>query len=280
MQCPLCNSDSKRVFEVKNYWIRDCDSCSHRFTEILAGADHVEKTYDDSYFNGGGAGYSDYLQEAEILRRRGNWYGRLLSKYTPKGKVLDVGSAAGFILKGMTETGWQGVGIEPNESMADYGRQNLNLEIYKTSVEQYATTEKFDLVTMIQVMAHFVEPKKVFSSVSRTLKDNGYLLIETWNRKSLSEKIFGIKWHEYSPPSVLQFFSDDGIEKLAREHGFERVATGRPSKWISGSHAKSLLAYKFGEKSIITKLSGLVPDRLSIPYPAEDLFWILYKKKN
>ena len=279
MQCPLCNSASKRVFEVKNYWIRDCESCSHRFTEILAAENHVEKTYDDSYFNGGGAGYTDYLQEAEILRQRGNWYGRLLSKYTNKGKVLDVGSAAGFILKGMTETGWQGVGIEPNESMADYGRQNLNLEIYKTSVEKYATAEKFDLVTMIQVMAHFVEPKKVFSNVSQTLKANGYLLIETWNRKSLSEKIFGTKWHEYSPPSVLQFFSDDGIERLAREQGFERVATGRPSKWISGSHAKSLIAYKFGEKSIITKLSRLVPDRLSIPYPAEDLFWVLYRKK-
>ncbi len=79
---------------------------------------------------------------------------------------------------------------------------------------------------------------------------------------------------------MLQFFSDDGIEKLASEQGFERVAIGRPSKWISGSHAKSLIAYKFGEKSIVTKLSKLVPDKLSFPYPAEDLFWVLYKKKN
>jgi 2-polyprenyl-3-methyl-5-hydroxy-6-metoxy-1,4-benzoquinol methylase len=268
-----------RIFEVKNYWIRDCDSCSHRFTEINADQNHVEKTYDDSYFNGGGAGYTDYLQEAEILRQRGNWYGKLLEKYTTKGKVLDVGSAAGFVLKGMTETGWQGVGIEPNESMAEFGRKNLGVEILNTSVEKYASKEKFDLVTMIQVMAHLVEPKEVFKNVSGTLKANGHLLIETWNRKSLSEKIFGTKWHEYSPPSVLQFFSDDGIEKLAKEQGFERIAIGRPSKWISGSHAKSLIAYKFGEKSIITKLSKLVPDKLSFPYPAEDLFWVLYRKK-
>lgn len=280
MKCPLCNSDSKRVFEVKDYWIRDCVECSHRFTELAAANNHVEKIYDDSYFNGGGAGYTDYLQEAEILRQRGNWYGKLLAKYTNKGKVLDVGSAAGFILKGMTETGWQGVGIEPNESMAEFGRKNLGVEILNTSVEKYASKEKFDLVTMIQVMAHFVEPKEVFRNVSGTLKANGHLLIETWNRRSLSEKIFGTKWHEYSPPSVLQFFSDEGIEKLAKEQGFERVAIGRPSKWISGSHAKSLIAYKFGEKSLITKLSKIVPDRLNFPYPSEDLFWVLYKKKN
>lgn len=280
MKCPLCNADSTRVFEVKNYWIRDCVECSHRFTEINAGQNHVEKIYDDSYFNGGGAGYTDYLQEAEILRQRGNWYGKLLSKYTNKGKVLDVGSAAGFILKGMTETGWQGVGVEPNKSMAEFGREKLGVEILNTSVEKYASAEKFDLVTMIQVMAHFVEPKEVFRNVSETLKANGHLLIETWNRRSLSEKIFGTKWHEYSPPSVLQFFSDEGIEKLAQEQGFERVAIGRPSKWISGSHAKSLIAYKFGEKSIITKLSKIVPDRLNFPYPSEDLFWVLYKKKS
>lgn len=280
MKCPLCNADSTRVFEVKNYWIRDCVECSHRFTEINAGQNHVEKIYDDSYFNGGGAGYTDYLQEAEILRQRGNWYGKLLSKYTNKGKVLDVGSAAGFILKGMTETGWQGVGVEPNKSMAEFGREKLGVEILNTSVEKYASNEKFDLVTMIQVMAHFVEPKEVFRNVSETLKANGHLLIETWNRRSLSEKIFGTKWHEYSPPSVLQFFSDEGIEKLAKEQGFERVAIGRPSKWISGSHAKSLIAYKFGEKSIITKLTKIVPDRLNFPYPSEDLFWVLYKKKS
>ncbi len=279
MKCPLCDADSKRVFDVKNYWIRDCVKCSHRFTEILAEANHVEKIYDDSYFNGGGAGYADYLQEADILRQRGNWYGKLLSRYTKKGRVLDVGAAAGFVLKGLTETGWQGVGIEPNQSMVEFGRKNLNLELYKTSVEKYATDEKFDLVTLIQVMAHFVHPKDIFRHLGGTLKANGHLLIETWNRKSLSEKIFGTKWHEYSPPSVLHFFSDDGIELLAKENGYERVAFGRPSKWISGSHAKSLIAYKFGEKSIISKLSRLVPDRLSFPYPAEDLFWVLYKKK-
>lgn len=279
MKCPICNSDSKRVFEVKDFWIRDCVACSHRFTEVNLDPKHVEKTYDDAYFNGGGAGYTDYLQEAEILRQRGHWYSRLLSKYTDKGKVLDVGSAAGFILKGMTETGWQGVGVEPNKSMAEFGRQELGLEILPTSVENYASDEKFDAVTMIQVMAHFAKPKEIFSHIKQTLKDNGYLLIETWNRKSLSEKIFGTKWHEYSPPSVLHFFSDEGIEKLAEEQGFERIAIGRPSKWISGSHAKSLIAYKFGEKSIITKFFSIIPNRMNFPYPSEDLFWVLYQKK-
>jgi 2-polyprenyl-3-methyl-5-hydroxy-6-metoxy-1,4-benzoquinol methylase len=280
MQCPLCNSDSKRIFEVKDYWIRDCVACLHRFTELSANQDHVEKIYDDAYFNGGGAGYTDYLQEAEILRARGKWYGNLLSKYTRKGRVLDVGAAAGFVLKGLDDAGFkEGVGVEPNASMAEYGRKNLAMDIKRSSVEDYYTDEKFDIVTMIQVMAHFVKPKDVFGHVSAVVKDNGHLLVETWNRKSLSEKIFGTKWHEYSPPSVLHFFTDDRIDDLAKEHGFERVATGRPSKWISGAHAKSLIKFRLGERSPLAMLVSLIPDRISIPYPSEDLFWVLYRKK-
>jgi SAM-dependent methyltransferase len=279
MQCPLCSADSERVFEVKDYWIRDCVACAHRFTELAVTGDHVEKIYDDSYFNGGGAGYHDYLQESRILRQRGKWYGRMLAKYVRKGKVLDIGAAAGFVLQGLVDTGWNGVGVEPNASMAEFGRKNLNLDIRRSSVENYRTDEQYDMVTMIQVMAHFAKPKDVFGRVSGVVKDNGHLLVETWNRKSLSEKIFGTKWHEYSPPSVLHFFTDERIDELAMEHGFERVATGRPSKWISGAHAKSLINFRLGKTLILGKLLALVPDWISIPYPSEDLFWVLYKKK-
>lgn len=279
MQCPLCKADSKRVFEVKNHWIRDCAACGHRFTELTAGDDHVAKIYDDSYFDGGGAGYADYLREANILRQRGKWYGRLLAKYVRKGKVLDIGAAAGFVLKGLVDSGWKGVGVEPNASMAEYGRRNLDLEIHRSSVENYHSDEQFDMVTMIQVMAHFVKPKDVFGHVSGVVKENGHLLVETWNRKSLSEKIFGTKWHEYSPPSVLHFFTGERIDELAQEHGFERVATGRPSKWISGAHAKSLIKFRLGKTLLLGALVSLIPDRISIPYPSEDLFWVLYRKK-
>ncbi len=279
MQCPLCKADSKRVFEVKNYWIRDCAACGHRFTELTDDEGHVEKIYDDSYFDGGGAGYADYLREADILRQRGKWYGRLLAKYVRKGKVLDIGAAAGFVLKGLVDSGWKGVGVEPNASMAEYGRRNLDLEMHRSSVENYHSDEQFDMVTMIQVMAHFVKPKDVFGHVSGVVKENGHLLVETWNRKSLSEKIFGTKWHEYSPPSVLHFFTGERIDELAQEHGFERVATGRPSKWISGAHAKSLIKFRLGKTLLLGALVSLIPDRISIPYPSEDLFWVLYRKK-
>ncbi|MFV0389043.1 MAG: class I SAM-dependent methyltransferase [Pyrinomonadaceae bacterium] len=280
MKCPICSSDSQRKFEVKNYWIRDCLSCDHRFTELLPNDNHIEEIYDDSYFNGGGAGYADYLAEKDLLIKRGEWYAKLVSDYVETGKVLDVGAAAGFLLKGLTEKGWKGTGVEPNRTMAEFGRKNLNLNIETSSVETYNSPERFDLVTMIQVMAHFKNPREVLIHVSDMLKTNGFLLIETWNRNSYSEKIFGTKWHEYSPPSVLQFFSDESLNKLAFERGFEHVASGRPSKWISVGHARSLIIHKYGVNSFFSKLFEIFPSKWKIPYPSEDLFWVIYKKSH
>ena len=277
MNCPLCNSESKFAFEAKGHALRDCAKCSHRFAAIAAGETHVARVYDDSYFSGGGAGYTDYLAEGEMLKSRGRMYAKKLEKYTNvKGKLLDVGAAAGFILQGFADVNWRGVGLEPNAEMAKFGREKFNLDVRCGSLESFETGEKFDLISMIQVVAHFYNPQVAFRKAADLLNENGLLLIETWNRESLSARLFGANWHEYSPPSVLQWFSETGLTEFLKEFGLEKVARGRPPKKISGAHAKSLLKYRLGNSFLLR----MIPDRLNFPYPSEDLFWALYKKKN
>jgi SAM-dependent methyltransferase len=278
MKCPLCQSESKFVFEAKGFPVRDCAKCNHRFAELIADKNHGAQTYDDSYFSGGGAGYSDYLAEGEMLYRRGDSYAKILSKYTGTGKMLDVGAAAGFVLKGFVKNGWRGTGIEPNLRMAKFGVENLNLEILNGDLESFQTTEKFDLISMIQVVAHFHEPRRAFQNAFDLLEPNGFLLVETWNRASLTARIFGRNWHEYSPPSVLQWFSRESLSEFLKQFGFKETAVGRPSKKISGEHAKSLLKYRLGEK--FSPLLKIIPDKVNFPYPAEDLFWAIYQKNG
>lgn len=275
MNCPLCNSESKFAFEAQGYDLRDCAKCAHRFAEIAAGETHVARVYDDSYFSGGGAGYADYLAESEMLKNRGRMYAKKLEKYTSeKGKLLDVGAAAGFILQGFAGANWRGIGLEPNAEMSKFGRENFNLDIRCGSLESFETDEKFDLISMIQVVAHFYNPRTAFLKAANLLNENGFLLVETWNRASLSARLFGANWHEYSPPSVLQWFSETGLSEFLKQFGFERIAGGRPPKKISGAHAKSLLKYRLGDNLLIR----MIPDKLNFPYPSEDLFWALYKK--
>lgn len=278
MLCPLCRSESKIAFTAKDFPVRDCLKCAHRFAEISTNGNHVAEIYSDEYFTGGGAGYSNYFAEGEMLRRRGRDYAKILSKFTMPGKILDVGAAAGFILKGFADEGWQGFGVEPNAAMAEHGREKLNLQIEQGDFENFDCAENFDAISMIQVAAHFHDPSRAFQNAFDLLKPNGFLLIETWNFKSLIARVFGKNWHEYSPPSVLHWFSPQTLTAFFKEIGFEKQAQGRPSKKISGGHAKSLLEYRLGKT--FKPLLKIIPDYVNFPYPAEDLFWALYRKRK
>jgi SAM-dependent methyltransferase len=278
MNCPLCQSESKFVFAAKGFPVRDCARCGHRFAEIAANGDHVAGIYGDDYFTGGGAGYADYLAEGAMLERRGRDYAKILSRYAAPGKVLDVGAAAGFILQGFIAEGWRGAGVEPNAAMAKYGRERFGLQIETGDFENFHAGEKFDLVSMIQVAAHFHAPRRAFENAFDLLAPGGFLLIETWNFRSLTARVFGRNWHEYSPPSVLHWFSPATLTNVLEKIGFEKLARGRPSKKISGAHAKSLLEYRLGRR--FAPLLKTIPDRVNFPYPAEDLFWLLLQKKK
>ena len=281
MKCPLCESPSHRVFERHDIWIADCDACGHRFADLVPTPDDIQKVYGDDYFEGGGAGYKNYLDEEHLLSSAGRRYAGIVGKFTGPGTVLDIGCAAGFILQGFQDAGWMGSGIELNESMANYGREKLKLDIFTGGLEAYPQAVQFDLITIIQVIPHLQDPLSALRKAAGLTKAGGFLLTETWRRDSLTAKAFGRNWHEYSPPSVLHWFSKKGLQATVEKAGFKTVASGRPAKWINAGHAKSLIKYKLEQMpagNLFAKGLGLIPDKLNLPYPAEDLAWTLFQK--
>lgn len=274
MNCRFCDSPGVAVFEAKGIPVLDCEGCGHRFAEIGVSDDHANEHYSDDYFNGGGAGYSDYTSEAELLQKRGRRYADLIAPHALPGRMLDVGAAAGYLLQGFVDKGWEGVGLEPNAAMARVGGE-AGVDIRQGTLESYAGGEPFDLISMIQVAAHFYDPELSFRKACDLLKPGGLLLVETWDRGSRSARLFGRHWHEYSPPTVLHWYSKEWLSGHLNALGFDRVDGGRPSKRISGGHVRSLLKYRLGDLSLL----NLIPERIEFPYPAEDLFWALFRKR-
>lgn len=283
MECQVCGSTGNVVFIKNNYNILRCKQCSHYYTEMESVQDKVFEIYSDSYFLGGGDGYPDYLLGKDMLIRRGEYYAHKIRKFISYGKVLDIGAAAGFLLKGFRNMGWEGTGIEPNGKMVEYGRHYLQLDMHQGIIENASLKTKFDLVIMIQVIAHLADLNRSLGNLSSMLKPNGYVLIETWNRTSLTARLLGKFWHEYSPPSTLNYFSKKTLNILMNKINLGRIASGRPVKKIISNHAKSLLRHKAEDSwtlKVLSKLINQIPDNVLIPYPAEDLFWALYKKKS
>jgi len=281
VECPICHTPPRRLFEKHGYGICRCDECRYRWAEIPARPDHVSRVYGDDYFEGGGAGYSDYASEGPILAAHGRRYGEMLRRYTAPGHVLDVGAAAGFILKGFCESGWSGRGIEPNDRMAEHARTRLGLDVRTGTLEELPRDDHYDLISMIQVLSHFVDVTEALDVAASLTRPGGFWLIETWNPESWSARVFGRHWHAYSPPSVLHWFSPAGLERLTARFGFSRVTVGKPAKWINGGHAKSLLRFHLAHSwwgRLPARVADVIPDRLSIRYPSEDVYWMLFRK--
>ena len=265
--------------------VRCCQECKHQFHPLAQPLeDHVADIYSDDYFFGGGAGYDHYESEEELLVQSGSRYARVASKLRKPGRVLDVGAAAGFLLQGFVDAGWTGCGIEPNASMVESGRLR-GLELQQGTFEEFADNHpaQFDLVNMIQVISHFVDPKRTLQLAHGLLEDSGLLLVETWDRNSWTAKGFGKRWHEYSPPSVLHWFSRDSLSELAGRCGFRELQRGRPVKKIKLGHAVSLLKHKMSSSGlgrIATSPLGLIPKKLKVSYPFDDVFWMIFQKKD
>ena len=308
--CPVCG-DVRVAPLLRSHGVAflRCKGCTHQFADLALGITrdsavaHVERVYGDDYFDGGGAGYPDYLAEGELIRRHGLRYARVLERLIglaagaqAQRRVLDVGSAAGFILQGLIDGGWQGVGIEPNASMAAHARNRLGLDVRAATLESIDASRDgitalgghFDLVSMVQVVAHFHDLERAFANAARLTAPDGHWLIETWDNASRTARLFGAGWHEYSPPSVLQVFSRESLRFLCARHGFSPVASGRPKKYLSGAHLRSVLAYKAGDtgsgsggvarKSLLAAL-GFIPPGMAVRYPAEDLFWGVFRRR-
>ena len=281
--CLLCAGRLVRRFQSHGYWIADCEACGHRCAAISPAREHVERIYGDDYFGGGGAGYSNYLEEGPLLTRRARRYAEILARYRPPGRILDVGCAAGFLLKGFEDAGWTGQGLEPNAAMAEHGRRILGLRIETGTLEDFHAADTFDVVSMIQVIAHFVNPRQALRAAAQATRPGGLWLVETWDYRSWTARAFGRAWHEYSPPSVLHWFSPASLGRLVSEFGMHEVGRGRLGKWIQAAHAKSLVAHKVAGSSagpLVRGLLRLIPDGLRLPYPSEDLFWAVYQKRD
>lgn len=282
MNCPVCGTSNTEIKFLKNgYKIVSCPACRHLFTDFEPTEDDVNQIYSDDYFFNGGAGYEDYTLEKDMLIKRGAYYADKIKKNISGGKLLDIGAAAGFILKGFEERGWTGVGIDPNGRMAEYGTKIVGVHVEKGTIENLELNEKFDLVLMIQVVAHIPNVRNSIRKIHQLLKPNGFVLIETWDKDSLTARILGKHWYEFSPPGTLNYFSKKTLNKLMVDNNFLNIANGTPKKKIHSAHAKSLIKHKLSESKTLSWMAGitsLIPGNLILPYPSEDLFWSLYKR--
>ncbi|MCS7081756.1 MAG: class I SAM-dependent methyltransferase [Bacteroidetes bacterium] len=280
--CPVCGALAWRPWAVvRGFAILECAGCGFAQLAEEPESDYTERVYGDAYFSAGGAGYPGYEHLEPALRRTGRWYGRLLRQYGPAGWVLDIGSAAGFLLQGLQEVGWRGVGLEPNGRMCAFARERLGLEVRQGAIEAFEPDRLYDAVLWVQVIGHVRDLEAALERARAATRRGGLWLIETWNRSSWQARLWGSRWHHYAPPSVRRWFDPRTLSALLRRWDFELLRVGRPPKRTVGRHLRALLEHhsaRWPLRGFWRALGRLLPERLVIPYPGRDVFYALFRR--
>jgi len=277
--CPICHKKNPIIFDHKNgFTIWKCSGCDLLWTPDVS-EDILKDFYSKSYFKSQDStfGYNNYIEDEEILRKNARY---ILSEF-PKfknyqPKILDIGCAYGFLLDEARKLGWKTQGLEFSAEATNYAVNKLNLNVSTGSMTQVEFPENnFDIITLIGVIEHLVNPIAAIRKINKILKPGGYLAITTINTKGLV-RLFDLK-----PPEHIFYFSAKNLLLLLEIEKFKVIKSH--SYWCYYNLNEALdRAFRLIFKSNvrIEEFLGKVPFfKCPIKVPTNEMFVLSQKIK-
>ena len=223
--CPTCGGSRAAPLFVKDgYDIVACADCTTAFVAQDPARIDFQALYGESYYTGGSdAVFADYVGQEAARRahaRRKLWLLRTLPPRWPaRGRLLDVGCAAGFFLA-EAKAYYDVQGVELSEWSSAYARDRLGLPVFTGTLQQAALqSAQFDIVTLWDVIEHVPDPVPLLADAARVLKPGGRLVLSTGDWGSAYAQERQAAWHLMTPPWHLSFFSRATLARAGERAG-------------------------------------------------------------
>jgi 2-polyprenyl-3-methyl-5-hydroxy-6-metoxy-1,4-benzoquinol methylase len=194
------------------FYLVRCVQCGTLRQNPRPVAEAASQYYPDEYQPFSDATHSpSYLKSAVQawsleygLRRRV----RLVARFEPDGRLLDVGCATGLFLDAARRLGrWQVLGIEPSHGAAGLARSQLGLDVFEGTFDGAELDDaSFDVVTLWDVLEHLHDPVAALHNVSRILRPGGVTVIRVPHLESIDARLFGRYWAGLDAPRHLSIF--------------------------------------------------------------------------
>jgi SAM-dependent methyltransferase len=227
--CVICDSrDTRPRYRKFDLAIVECAACGLVFANPRLPQEEIVKRYSADYFwheylpsvgAPGGVADLDFFD-----RRFAPWVQMLNAAVGRPGRLFEIGTGAGLLLKTFERAGWQVAGLELNRDAAEFARDRLQLAVTSSTAETLDHSDgQFDAVAMLDVIEHLGDPLDIVTRARRLLRAGGVLVVQTPNYQALTRHALGSPWAVLSPAEHLYYFTEATLTRLLAAAGFEAI---------------------------------------------------------
>ena len=276
--CVVCGGPLEHALLKDGYELVRCTSCGMLMRRTLPAPAELESIYAAGYFAHDPAnpvdGYADYLADAERHRETARRRLGLIDRFVSgRGRLLDVGAAAGFFVAEATRAGWRAEGIDIAPQVVDWGRRELGVELRLGGLASLSD-EGLGAVTMWDYIEHSLDPAAELAKARQLLAPGGVVALSTGDLGSLAARLSRSRWHLLTPRHHNFFFSRTTLLDLLRRSGFVPAWVGHPGARYSLAH----IAYKSLPNAVANRVAASRLGRRSLPVNLFDIVTVVARK--
>jgi SAM-dependent methyltransferase len=196
-----------------------CSHCQFVRAADLPAADELARIYGPGYFHG--EEYADYLgdEPAHVQNFRAR-FARITTVAGPIQSMFEIGCAHGLWLRTVAERGVRAAGIDISPEAVHHAAQVLGVKATLGAFEDAPIKAgEFQAYCMWDTVEHLPHPETTVAKVSSLLPWGGWLFLTTGDIGSRLARREADRWRMIHPPTHLQYFSRETLERFLARHG-------------------------------------------------------------
>ncbi len=212
--CPICGCNSGGAVGAvdygQSYVLYKCGECGVIFKDIATFSRVAIQDVQEGIYT------QQYMQSMRHNKRQWERFAKdrldIILNYKKKGRLLEIGCAAGHFLDLASKNGFDVTGIDASLLLVNEAKKrDLNVKCGRIE-DDLLPKRHFDIIVMFHLIEHIDNLCSFIANMRGLLRNDGVIIVITPNADSCTDKIFGWKHPKYTIEDHLYCFSPQSIQ--------------------------------------------------------------------